>query len=69
MGPGGGGCIEQVVGLQEDEHFRSLNLELLSIAPDTVDAWQEEGGAMGIQEFETVLSDERNHVASPVVTV
>jgi peroxiredoxin len=52
-----------VVDLQEDEHFRRLNVELLSIAPDPVDAWREEGGAMGIREFETVLSDEGNQVA------
>jgi peroxiredoxin len=52
-----------VVDLQKDERFRSLDVELLSIAPDPVDAWREEGGAMGIREFETVLSDEGNQVA------
>jgi peroxiredoxin len=52
-----------VVDLQEDERFVSLDVELLSIAPDPVDAWRAEGGAMGIREFETLLSDEGNRVA------
>lgn len=52
-----------MVDLQEDERFTSLNVQLLSIAPDPLDAWREEGGAMGIREFETVLSDEGNQVA------
>jgi peroxiredoxin len=52
-----------VVDLQEDARFTSLNVELLSIAPDPLDAWREEGGAMGIREFETVLSDADNQVA------
>ena len=52
-----------MVDLQNDEHFARLNVELLSIAPDPVNAWREEGGAMGIREFETVLSDEGNEVA------
>jgi hypothetical protein len=56
-----------VVDLQEDERFRSLNVELLSIAPDPVDAWREEGGAMGIREFETVSRTRTTR--SPVVTV
>ncbi len=53
-----------MVDLQDNERFRSLDVELLSIAPDPVDAWREEGGAMGIREVETVLSDEGNQVAS-----
>jgi hypothetical protein len=38
-------------------------VELLSIAADPVDAWRQEGEAMGIREFETLLSDEVNQVA------
>ena len=52
-----------MVDLQKDERFRRLNVELLSIAPHPVDAWRDEGGAMGIRGFDTVLSDDGNQVA------
>jgi peroxiredoxin len=52
-----------VVDRQEDERFRSLDVELLSIAPDPVDARRAEGSAIGIRKFGTVLSDGGNQVA------
>ena len=54
----------QVVDLQEDKDFRGLDVELLSIAPDPVDAWREAGRDMGIRNFDGVLSDAENKVAT-----
>ncbi len=53
-----------MVDLQRDDAFQSLDVELLSIAPDAREAWREEGGRMGIRNFETVLSDADNGVAT-----
>jgi peroxiredoxin len=56
--------VLQVVDLQKDKEFRDLGVELLSISPDPVDAWREAGREMGIRDFEGVLSDAGNKVAS-----
>lgn len=53
----------QVVDLQEDREFQGLDVELISIAPDPLDAWREDGREWGIRDFGSVLSDEGNAVA------
>ena len=53
--------MQQVVDLHSDESFRSLDIELLSISPDSLDAWRQ-----GVREFSIrspALSDEGNRVA------
>jgi peroxiredoxin len=52
-----------VVDLQESREFQNLGVELLSIAPDTADAWRKDGQQWGIRNYDTVLSDEGNEVA------
>lgn len=54
----------QVVDLQEDRAFRGLGVELMSISPDPGDAWRQEGREIGIRDFETVLTDPENKVAT-----
>jgi peroxiredoxin len=54
----------QVVDLQENKDFQALNVALLSISPDPVDAWREAGKDMGLRDFEGVLSDAQNRVAT-----
>ena len=54
----------QVVDLQKSEDFQALGVELLSIAPDSTDAWRDDGGQYGIRDYQTVLSDEDNKVAN-----
>ena len=54
----------QVVDLHEDEDFQRLNVELLSISPDSVEDWREAGREMGIRDFDGVLSDSGNKVAT-----
>ena len=54
----------QVVDLQEDKDFQALNVELLSISPDSVEDWREAGRDMGIEDFDGVLSDAGNKVAT-----
>lgn len=54
----------QVVDLQEDGGFRELGVELLSIAPDPADAWRGAGREMGIRDFDGVLTDVENRVAT-----
>jgi peroxiredoxin len=56
--------VLQVVDLQEDKGFAKLGLELLSISPDSIQAWREAGRDMGIRDFDGVLSDPGNKVAS-----
>ena len=53
--------MSQVVDLQEDESFQALEIELLSISPDTIDFWESEARKYEI-EF-PVLSDPDNEVA------
>lgn len=54
----------QVVDLQEDEAFQDLGVELVSMSPDPIDAWREEGREIGIRDFDTVLIDPGNKVAT-----
>jgi peroxiredoxin len=54
--------MSQVVDLHEDEDFQQLDLELLSISPDPVEAWDKEGGDYGIET--PMLSDDENKVAT-----
>lgn len=54
----------QVVDLQEDKDFQGLDVELLSIAPDPIDAWREAGRDIGIEDFDGVLSDAENKIAT-----
>jgi peroxiredoxin len=52
-----------VVDLQKSQEFQDLGVELLSIAPDSTEAWRNEGREWGIRDYETVLSDEGNEIA------
>lgn len=54
----------QVVDLQKSEDFQALGVELLSIAPDSIEAWRDDGEQYGIQNYGTVLSDAENVVAN-----
>ena len=54
----------QVVDLQKSEDFQALGVELLSIAPDTVEAWRDDGEEYGVQDYRGVLSDNENDVAN-----
>lgn len=54
----------QVVDLQEDKDFQGLNVELLSISPDTLEDWRDAGKDLGIEDFDGVLSDAENKVAT-----
>ena len=54
--------MQQVVDLQEDTAFSALGVELLSISPDSLSAWQQEGGQLGITL--PTLSDGNNRVAN-----
>jgi peroxiredoxin len=56
MGPGWTGCVSQVVDLQTDQAFKDLDVELLSIATDSVNAWQTEARKNDIEL--PLLSDE-----------
>lgn len=52
--------MQQVVDLQNSKVFKSLDVQLLSLSPDPVEAWQDEGGSMGISL--PMLSDAGNAV-------
>jgi peroxiredoxin len=54
----------QVVDLQRSKDFQALGVELLSIAPDTIEAWRDDGEQYGLQDYRTVLSDAENEVAN-----
>lgn len=54
----------QVVDLQKSEDFQTLGVELVSIAPDTVESWRDDGDQYGIQDYSAVLSDVENEVAN-----
>ena len=54
----------QVVDLQKSKDFQALGVELVSIAPDPVEAWRDDGEEYGIEDFSAVLSDEDNVVAN-----
>jgi len=53
-----------VVDLQKSKDFQALGVELLSIAPDSIEAWRNDGEQCGIQDYRTVLSDAENEVAN-----
>lgn len=54
----------QVVDLQKSEDFQALGVELLSIAPDSIEAWRNDGKQYGVQDYRNVLSDAENEVAN-----
>jgi peroxiredoxin len=54
--------MEQVVDLQSSKAFQKLGVELLSISPDPVSAWEAEARQEAIRT--PLLSDSGNHVAS-----
>jgi len=54
----------QVVDLQKSENFQALGVALLSIAPDSVEAWRDDGEQYGIGDYRSVLSDAENEVAN-----
>ena len=54
----------QVVDLQNSEEFQALDVELLSIAPDTPEAWRDAAEDYGIDEATLVLSDIENDTAN-----
>jgi peroxiredoxin len=54
--------MQQVVDLQNDPNFRDMEIELLSISPDDLEAWKAEGRALAIRT--PLLSDEANEVAA-----
>ena len=54
--------MQQVVDLQRAREFRSTGIELLSISPDPVSAWKQEGDSLGITL--PALSDAENRVAN-----
>lgn len=53
--------MQQVVDLQENEDFDALDVELLSISPDPIEAWESEAEKYGINL--PVLTDPNNSVA------
>jgi alkyl hydroperoxide reductase subunit AhpC len=52
-----------VVDLQNSPEFQDLDVTLVSIAPDTTEAWKDDGGRYGIVDYSTVLSDVQYEVA------
>jgi peroxiredoxin len=53
-----------VVDLQKSKDFQALGVELLSIAPDSIEAWRNDGEQYGVRDYRTVLSDAENEVAN-----
>ena len=53
-----------MVDLQKSESFQALDVQLLSIAPDSATAWRDDGEQYGIRDYGGVLSDEDNTVAN-----
>lgn len=53
--------MQQVVDLHSEKTFQALGIELLSISPDSLDAWR--AGADEFRITSLVLSDEGNRVA------
>jgi peroxiredoxin len=50
--------MQQVVDLQKSEAFKNLGIQLLSLSPDPVETWRDEGAGMGISS--PMLSDASN---------
>jgi peroxiredoxin len=53
--------MQQVVDLQADSHFQSLDVEILSLSPDPLGFWRAEAQKLDVTT--PVLSDEGNEVA------
>ncbi len=53
--------MQQVVDLQKNKEFTSLDMQLLSISPDSLDSWESEAQKYGITL--PVLSDPNNEIA------
>jgi alkyl hydroperoxide reductase subunit AhpC len=53
--------MEQVVDLQEDKGFQSLDVEVVSLSPDPLSMWRAEAQRLDIRT--PVVSDESNKVA------
>jgi len=51
-----------VVDLQSEPSFRDLGVQLLSLSPDSLEAWATEGERVGIRT--PMLSDQDNKVAT-----
>ena len=43
--------MQQVVDLQNSKDFQALGVELLSISPDSVQAWAKEASAKGVHKI------------------
>jgi peroxiredoxin len=54
--------MQQVVDLQDDKRFQSMHVQLLGISPDSVGAWKQAAGELGITL--PTLSDSKNRVAN-----
>lgn len=54
----------QVVDLHEDPGFESLDVELLSVAPDSPTDWKAAAADYAVPPDAILLSDDRNQVAS-----
>jgi peroxiredoxin len=54
--------MQQVVDLQNSKEFQALDVELLSISPDPLEAWKQGASEFGIET--PVLSDGDNRVAT-----
>ena len=54
----------QVVDLQQSKAFQALDVELLSIAPDPAEAWQEAAAEYEVPSGTPLLTDAENRVAS-----
>ncbi len=53
--------MQQVVDLQNSKDFQTLGVEVLSLSPDSIQAWAKEDSSMGIHT--PTLSDAGNRVA------
>ena len=53
-----------MVDLHKSQKFEALDVELLSVAPDSPEDWLEAGRKFRVREFDHVLSDEGNGVAT-----
>jgi peroxiredoxin len=53
--------MQQVVDLQNSSEFQRLDIELLSISPDPLEAWKQGASEFGIES--PVLADAGNRVA------
>ena len=54
--------MQQVVDLQSDDRFADAGIELVSISPDPISAWRDEGKRYGVRG--TLYSDPGNVAAS-----